>query len=280
MKREGYSESSIRNIRKIVLKLARNLRTLLDGEAVKDYVARMEVRGSTKKNNLLAYMLYAKWKGFSFQLPRISDTEAAIPFIPLESELDSLISAASKKLSTILLFLKETGCRIGEASRLEWMDMDLDARIVNIRAEKGSRNRQCKVSERLVAMLLRQNKKNRFVFSGTKTGTLRNRLFSLRRRLVSKLENPRLTRIHFHTFRHWYATKTYHKTKDILFTQHALGHRSLHSTLRYTQLVNWENEDEFLCKVAKSLEEASSLIEAGFDYVTEMDGMKLFRKRK
>ena len=28
------------------------------------------------------------------------------------------------------------------------------------------------------------------------------------------------------------------------------------------------------------LNEASSLIEAGFEYVTEMDGVKLFRKRK
>jgi len=32
--------------------------------------------------------------------------------------------------------------------------------------------------------------------------------------------------------------------------------------------------------VGKSLEEASKLIEAGFDYVTELDGVKLFRKRK
>jgi hypothetical protein len=40
------------------------------------------------------------------------------------------------------------------------------------------------------------------------------------------------------------------------------------------------DNDSFLCKVAKSLQEASSLIESGFEYVTELDGTKLFRKRK
>jgi len=29
-----------------------------------------------------------------------------------------------------------------------------------------------------------------------------------------------------------------------------------------------------------SLDDASKLVEAGFDYVTELDGVKLFKKRK
>ena len=124
---------------------------------------------------------------------------------------------------------------------------------------------------------MRLPRRNKLVFSGTKTGTLINHFAILRKRLALKLENPRLLRVHFHTFRHWYATKTYHKTKDLLFTQRV---RSLNSTLRYTQLVNWESEDQFICKTAKSLPEAASLIEVGFEYVVELDGVKLFRKRK
>jgi len=38
--------------------------------------------------------------------------------------------------------------------------------------------------------------------------------------------------------------------------------------------------EEFICKAAKNLKEVSELIESGFDYVTEMDGCRLFRKRK
>jgi hypothetical protein len=32
--------------------------------------------------------------------------------------------------------------------------------------------------------------------------------------------------------------------------------------------------------VAKDVQEAKQLVEAGFDYVTDIDGVKLFRKRK
>ena len=50
-------------------------------------------------------------------------------------------------------------------------------------------------------------------------------------------------------------------------------------TLKYTQLVSFK-DDEYICKVAKNLDEAKELIELGFEYVTGMDGVKLFRKRK
>jgi len=49
--------------------------------------------------------------------------------------------------------------------------------------------------------------------------------------------------------------------------------------LIYTHLVSF-GSDEWICKVAETIEEAAKLIESGFEYVTEMDGVKLFRKRK
>ena len=71
----------------------------------------------------------------------------------------------------------------------------------------------------------------------------------------------------------------YARTKDILYVKEQLGHKRLENTLIYTHLVNFEGE-EWTCKVAKTVEEASDLIENGFEYVTEMDSVKLFRKRK
>jgi len=49
--------------------------------------------------------------------------------------------------------------------------------------------------------------------------------------------------------------------------------------LKYIDLVNFK-EDEWISRVARTLNEACQLIEAGFEYVTEMDGVKIFRKRK
>ena len=56
--------------------------------------------------------------------------------------------------------------------------------------------------------------------------------------------------------------------------------RSILETLFYTQLVNFENEDSYICKAAKTAQEAKELIEIGFEYVCDIEDVKLFRKRK
>jgi hypothetical protein len=58
-----------------------------------------------------------------------------------------------------------------------------------------------------------------------------------------------------------------------------LGHKNIRNTLVYTHLVSFES-DEFVCKTARTVQEAKALVESGFDYVTDIDGVKLFRKRK
>jgi len=45
-------------------------------------------------------------------------------------------------------------------------------------------------------------------------------------------------------------------------------------------MVNLENEDEHICKVAKTVEEANGLIEHGFEYVCAVEDAKLSRRRK
>jgi hypothetical protein len=71
----------------------------------------------------------------------------------------------------------------------------------------------------------------------------------------------------------------YHRTKDILYVMKLLGHKNIANTLIYTQLVEFEG-DEYCSAVVSSLEEAKKLIESGFEYVCNHDGMMLFRKRK
>jgi len=75
----------------------------------------------------------------------------------------------------------------------------------------------------------------------------------------------------------------YHKTRDILHVHQVLGHRDLRNTLIYINLEKalFQNAaDEFHVKVAQNLDEACKLLEVGFEYVTEIDGAQIFRKRK
>jgi len=41
-----------------------------------------------------------------------------------------------------------------------------------------------------------------------------------------------------------------------------------------------EQNDTYHCRVAKTPDEIKEFIEAGFEYVTEKDGLVYFRKRK
>ena len=50
--------------------------------------------------------------------------------------------------------------------------------------------------------------------------------------------------------------------------------------MRYTQLINFEDEAGYVCKVAASPEQAVVLIEAGFTFETAINGVSLFKKRK
>jgi integrase len=101
----------------------------------------------------------------------------------------------------------------------------------------------------------------------------------MRNNLANKLKDPTLRTVRLYDFRHYFGTMLYHKTKDILLVQNQMGHKQINTTLIYTHLLNL-NDDEWTSKAAQTKEQAMQLIEAGFEYVTEMDGYKLFRKRK
>lgn len=110
--------------------------------------------------------------------------------------------------------------------------------------------------------------------------SMRSNFGSQRKRTANKLKNPRMERITFHTFRHWKATMTYHKTKDILYVKKILGHKSINSTLLYTQLISFEG-DEYDVKVAETKKEIIKLLEAGFEWIgKDNDGLTYSRKRK
>ena len=107
--------------------------------------------------------------------------------------------------------------------------------------------------------------------------------YRLRKRLAHKLGNPRLLEISLHTFRHWKATTLYHETKDPVLVKEFLRHRNLDTTLLYIQLEKHlykEDMDTFIVKAVKNAEEVGPLLEVGFEYICQKDGLMFFRKRK
>lgn len=238
----------------------------------------------SKNNASQAYRVFCEI--FNIQIPphinfdKWTQQPQKLPWIPLEREVDELIAGSSRKVATFLQLLKETGARSGEAWRLKWIDIDMEHGIVTYNLpEKGSNPRQFKVSQKSIAMLNMLPKTSQKIWGDVQLNQFRKNSYFQRKRIAHKLQNPRIERITFHTLRHFYGTMEYHRTKDILHVKERLGHRSITSTLIYTHLVNFE-ADEYHTATAKSLKEDEELLQAGFEYVTERDGIKIYRKRK
>lgn len=61
-----------------------------------------------------------------------------------------------------------------------------------------------------------------------------------------------------------------------------LGHRNIKNTLTYVQLAEelFKDQQEYISKVAKTERDACSLVDAGFEFVCDFSGNKIFRKPK
>ncbi|MEM3360658.1 MAG: tyrosine-type recombinase/integrase [Candidatus Bathyarchaeia archaeon] len=278
MKKEGYAENTITRRVKLLSVLAKRGANLFEPESVKEAIARQD-RWSVKTKELAveAYNCFLRMVGGSW-VPPIYKPVRKLPFIPTEQEIDQLIAGCNRKTATFLQLLKETGARCGEAWKLEWIDIDFQNKLVKITPEKGGEPRAIKISDKLISMLNTLPKNQPKIFQGS----LRHFARSFRRqrtKIALKLQNDRINRITFHTFRHWKATMEYYKTKDILHVMKLLGHKNINNTLLYTQLVNFES-NEYHVAVAKTSEEIKKLLEAGFEYVCMKDDLMYFRKRK
>ena len=182
-----------------------------------------------------------------------------------------------------LQLLKESAFRPVEAFSLTPHDIDLPQRVCTLnKPAKNSRPRQFRMTEKLTAMItpiVQKRGLSESLFRGHLKTMRRN--YTRRRNVLSEqLVNPRLKRINFRTFRHWKATVTYHETKDILFVQRLLGHKSLKNTLVYTHLVDMDSDESYVVKVASNIEEFTSLLESGFMYIVDYGDAKVLRKRK
>jgi integrase len=287
LERDGIKENSARTYLYYLQNIIDNGADLLDPESVKTAIAQ-KVTWSDKSKAIAvtAYSKYLQVVGGTWKPPKYKP-QRKVPYIPKTEELDCLITAARKKLATYLMVLKSTGMRSGEAWLLKWRDIDFSRNTVTLNETlKHGTPRMFKVDQRLIAMINTLPKtSNIHVFGTQATGpnglvNFAKAFRSFRVRTAFKMQNPDLNRISFHSFRHWFATMEYHKTKNILHVQERLGHKNITTTEIYTHLVSFDC-DAYHSAAAKNDAEAHKLIETGFEYVcTSQEGTMLFRKLK
>ncbi|WNZ29947.1 MAG: tyrosine-type recombinase/integrase [Candidatus Bathyarchaeota archaeon] len=281
MKKDGYAESTIKSTSKRLRMMNKHNVNLDNPDSVKEYLASKESSNGYKEVICDAYARYVKYNGLEWTRPRYQRDDQP-PYVPTEEEVEILIANSGPKYALLLSLIRDTGMRPIEVERATVKWFDLERGSVNVQTAKHGRGRTLELKPRTLAMLKafiarRRLSLNDRIFGKVKT--MRGVLKEIKERTAHKLQRPELLRISLYSLRHYFATMTYHRTKDILYTQQKMGHRNLKNTLIYTHLVNFKS-DEYSAKVAETVQEACKLIEAGFEYVTTIDKIKLFRKRK
>jgi integrase len=281
MKKDGYAESTIKGTGKRLRMMTRHGVNIDDPEAVKEYIAAKESSNGYKEVLCDAYDRYVKYNDLEWRRPRYQRDDQP-PYVPTEEEVKVLIANSGPKYALLLSLIRDTGMRPIEVERSKVKWFDLKRGSVNVQTAKHGRGRTLELKPRTLAMLKGYISRHHLGLNDrifAKVKTMRRMLKDIKERTANKLQRPELLRISLYSLRHYFGTMTYHRTKDILYTQRKMGHRNLKNTLIYTHLVNFKL-DEFTVRVAETIKEACKLVEAGFEYVTDMEGKKLFRKRK
>lgn len=282
LKRLGRKDSTIETYNSYITILSKS--NLDNPDDIALFINENWKENSTRSVAVSAYDAYLKSVGKTWNKPKYKP-ESKKPFIPTDEELLQAVMTGKKNSIAFSKLLYETGCRTNEAERLQWDDIDYARKKVYIRASKRGNARFISASDILLNMLSRlprTNKENVFPKRGRNA---RRVSFSKRMKRLARLtNNKRYRKIHFHTFRHVFALRTYHRTKDILHVKTLLGHRSLLTTQRYvelySQIYDINKPDQFITKIAATKEERCALINDGWTFVKNDGDDWYFRKPK
>ena len=278
LKNRGLGESTIKDTSYKLRQLSK-MTDLHNPDAVKTTIANHKVANSTKTKMVQAYKYYAETHQIKWTPPRYR-WERKIPIIPTTANIDKIISASTRKYATIFTILKETGLEGHELATTTRKHIDSQQGIISAQGCKGHNSRAIKLKEKTADMLRTYLQKYTTDKPFPKARAMGEAWQHTRNKLAETLKEPQLKTIPLRNLRHYHATQLYDRTKDILLVKQRLGHKKIETTMFYTQLITYNENEEYTCRTAINTEEAKPLIEAGFQYIAEKDGIMLFRKRK
>jgi len=282
MKNDGLSNSTIKTYDKALTHLNKHT-DLNKSEQVKQFIANKQTSNSYRRNLSLAYDKYCNYYQIEWNKPFYKQEPKMIR-IPTKTQIEMLIANAGRINSAKLTLSKETGLRPIELCNLRVKDIDTEQRIIYPTTAKHGAPRRLKISNSLNTTLKdhiseHQLKPDDKLFKGDSDNYGKHYRLH-RNKLAEKLNKPELKTIRLYDFRHYFASRLYAKTRDILLVKQQMGHKKIETTLIYTQLLNLHEDEEWICKATNNKEQAIELIENGFQYVNDIDGYKLYRKRK
>jgi len=276
---EGKAPNTIRKF-KFLLRQLSKVSDLMNPNDVKQAIAYAKVTNASKTCYVLAYEWFAKTNGLKWEKPKYKWT-LPTPIMPTTKQVERIISASTPKFATIYKLMAEIGVEGEELHQTHRNKYDAAQGIISIKGLKGHGSANYKLKPELAQLLREYIAKylNDYPFPQPKVMA---QMWRQARNKASQIHNdPTLKTIPMKNLRNYSGAQFYlNYEKDAIGTMRHLRHKKFETTMHYLRAIVLDQEPEYVCRTAKTIEEDAQLINAGFQYVTERDGIKLYRKRK
>jgi integrase len=278
-------ESTLKHMSYKLRELARNC-DITNPESVKAYIStavnqqtKEPLADETRNKFAYAYDKYCEKQNITWKKP-FYRVEEKTPIIPTTENVNAIINSATTRYAVIFKILTETGAEGQELRNVTQSDVDPEQGLISIRGSKGHASGTYRLKTQTAEMLRIYLHKNPQEHPFPHPRIMGEVWRQTRRRASQKLCNPALAKIPLKNLRNYSGAQLYYKLQDPIAVMRHLRHKKLETTMHYIRGITTGGEEEYTCKTATNVKEATDLIEHGFQYITEMDGLKLFRKRK
>lgn len=221
--------------------------TELGESAMKEYLAHLQMRGAgpeTLKMNVAGLkFLY----GVTLDRPKVAD-RLLWPKVPQKkpdilsgTEVERVLHLVRGLVPAVALTAAySAGLRISEVCRLRLEDIDGKRMLIHVRLGKGKKDRYVILSERLLELLreywVKVKPKHGWLFPG-RNPKQHLSPSAVRQALKAAVQTAKLKKkVTPHVLRHSFATHLLETGHDIRLIQVLLGHSSIRTTARYTQV--------------------------------------------
>ena len=292
MQQNGNSQYTIDSTARHLKRLSQHC-NLSEPENITAYISSLNISNGYKINLYTAYTRFAKHYNIPFEKPKLRVEQKAIS-LPTQEKLNAFINYARRGLA-LKLRISKYGLRPIEVVTLKAKDIDPEHKTISVTTAKHGAPRNINIdqplAETLKIFIQKTHKQpNDYLFKKPEhdiptTAMYFTKTFvAMRTRLAKVTNDPSIKGIKLYHFRHYFATMTQIKYKDVPTTAYMLGHRSWKNTQVYVNLAKilelGQDGDTYIVKTANTLKEYTDLLEQGFQYVSDYENLKVLRKRK
>jgi integrase len=266
---------------------------LFNPKQVMDYIlsyqtkAKKPATNGFKKCLIQTYATFCKFNQIPFDRPKGLRHESPIPLIPTMANVEKIINNASRKYVTIFRILTETAVEGEELHQTHRNQIDPEQGTISVNGCKGHTNGVYKLKTQTAEMLRQYLAKHPEPYPFPESRAMSLMWQQYRKKASRKLCEPELLKIQMKNLRNYAGAIFYNaKGKDPIATQRFMRHKKLDTTQQYLQgIMLYEENEEYTTKTVQlgtptTIREITELSDAGYQYYTEANGYKLFRKRK